>query len=241
MGPRPRILLVATAFASVLAGCRLAATDAPDRVSAGDHEAFFLWAGVEPSAALENASTVYLHSGEIRRDNPAHMHSMRSVPKLGDQVEIWMTVRADRLDWDETVYERVLSDLTRWSRGNNLVGLQIDHDSPTGDLANYADFLTQLRARLPKQYQLSATGLLDWSAQGDPEALKALGDAVDDIVVQTYRGHHTVQSYDAYTDSLVDLPFPYRVGLVQNGEWRAPEGLETDPEFRGYVVFLLNE
>ena len=35
------------------------------------------------------------------------------------------------------------------------------------------------------------------------------------------------------------LPLPYRVALVERGEWRAPAGLARDPEFRGYVVFLL--
>lgn len=208
---------------------------------AEDYDAFFLWAGVEPPAAIAYAETAYILSGEVRRDDPARLHSLRAVPRLGDEVQVWLTVRTDRLDWDEAIYERVLSDLARWSRSNNVVGLQLDYDAPTGELAGYAEFLTRLRARLPERYQLSATGLLDWSSQGDPAALAAMGEAIDEVVVQTYRGTRTVPDFQEYTASLIDLPLIYRVGLVQNGDWRAPEGLESDPEFRGYVVFLVND
>jgi hypothetical protein len=33
---------------------------------------------------------------------------------------------------------------------------------------------------------------------------------------------------------------PYKIGLTQNGEWQAPKEMADDPDFKGYVVFLLN-
>jgi hypothetical protein len=36
------------------------------------------------------------------------------------------------------------------------------------------------------------------------------------------------------------FPLPFKVGLVQGGDWREPAGLAEEPNFRGYVVFLLN-
>ncbi|HLL29409.1 MAG TPA: hypothetical protein VK403_00270 [Allosphingosinicella sp.] len=33
---------------------------------------------------------------------------------------------------------------------------------------------------------------------------------------------------------------PFKIGLVQGGRWRPPPGLEAEPNFRGYVVFLVN-
>lgn len=62
---------------------------------------------------------------------------------------------------------------------------------------------------------------------------------VDEVVIQTYQGRRTIPGYESYLASLARLPIPYRIGLVQGGEWRAPAGLNADPEFRGYVVFLL--
>jgi hypothetical protein len=35
------------------------------------------------------------------------------------------------------------------------------------------------------------------------------------------------------------FPIPFRVGLVENGRWVEPRIVRTEPNFRGYVVFLL--
>ena len=167
--------------------------------------------------------------------------SLRAEPNAGPDVGLWMVVRADCLVWDEAIEGRVMADLQRWSRRNTVLGLQIDYDSPTGELTQYAQFLKGLRARLPQIYRLSATGLLDWSSNGNPAALEKLGEAVDEIVVQTYRGRCTVPNYQSYVRSLTRLPFPYRVGLVQHGQWIPPDRLAQDEEFEGYVVFLVND
>ena len=46
------------------------------------------------------------------------------------------------------------------------------------------------------------------------------------------------QRYLAATER---LGMPYRVALVEGGEWQAPDHLAEDPFFKGYVVFLLAE
>ena len=55
----------------------------------------------------------------------------------------------------------------------------------------------------------------------------------------TCQGRRTIPGYERDMAALRRLPLPYRVGLVEGGEWHAPAGLARDPEFRGYVVFLL--
>jgi hypothetical protein len=221
----------------LLAGCGKRATE---RVDPAKYDAFFLWAGVKPPEALARARTVYLLDGEVRAGDNTRLVPLRPGTPNGSKVSLWLTVRAERLDWQEGVYRRIFADLARWdAAGNTLAGLQIDFDSNTRGLANYAAFLTDLRRRLPARYRLSVTGLLDWSAQGDPAALAKLAGTVDEVVIQTYQGRHTIPGYERYMASLERLPMPYRVGLVEGGEWRAPEGLARDPEFKGYVVFLL--
>ncbi len=37
-----------------------------------------------------------------------------------------------------------------------------------------------------------------------------------------------------------EMKLPFRIGLLQGGEWQKPPGLEANPWFRGYVVFLRN-
>ena len=37
------------------------------------------------------------------------------------------------------------------------------------------------------------------------------------------------------------MKVPFRIGLLQGGEWQMPSTLPRNPFFRGYVVFLKNE
>lgn len=208
------------------------------RVDPAAHDAFFLWAGVKPHAALARAKTIYLLAGEVRARDRRYI-SLRAVPRQRGR-EVWMVVRTERLDWREDIHARVLGDLDRWrAAGNPMAGLQIDFDARTRGLSDYRAFLAKLRERLPRRYRLSITGLMDWSARGDPRALASLVGVADEVVIQTYQGRRTIPGYEGYMASLARLPLPYKVGLVEGGEWRAPPELARDPEFRGYVVFLL--
>lgn len=234
-----RLRTLAAALCLLLtAGCQRA--EEGRRVDPAAHDAFFLWAGVKPPA-LAQANTLYLLAGEVRAGDPLRFVPLRAVPRVG-QAEVWLTVRVERIDWNEAVYARVLADLARWeAAGNRVAGLQIDFDARTRALDRYGHFLGEVRTRLPARFRLSVTGLMDWSAGGDPGALAGLAGTVDEIVVQTYQGRSTIPGYEHYMASLARLPMPYRVALVEGGEWREPNVIAKDPEFRGYVVFLLPE
>ena len=222
---------------ALLGSCR---AETARRVDPSDYDAFFLWPGVRPPAAIHQARTVYLLAGELRGGDASRIVPLRAVPHVRG-AEVWLTLRTERLDWGEGVYRQLDAALARWdAAGNRVVGLQIDFDAATRGLTGYAAFLRELRRRLPARYRLSITGLMDWSAQGDPAALAQLVGAVDEVVIQTYQGRNTIPGYETYMASLARLPLPFKVGLVEGGEWRAPTGLAEDSDFRGYVVFLLN-
>lgn len=211
------------------------------RVGAAQYDAFWLWAGVEPQAVLRRATTIYVLQGEVRDTANPRLLSLRpGTPNIG-HAELWIVYRAETLDWGDDIIPQIIADLTRWkAAGNRVKGVQIDFDAATRGLAGYAAFLRGLRARLPRDAQLSVTGLLDWSSQGDSADLNALAGVVDEVVLQSYQGRETIPDYEAYLDSLKRLEMPYKIGLVQNGKWRAPPDLARDPDFKGYVVFLLN-
>ncbi|MEM1133144.1 MAG: DUF3142 domain-containing protein [Pseudomonadota bacterium] len=217
-------------------------SDAPapaNIVNAKDHKAFWLWAGVKPQPVLDQAETVYILDSELRRGSSALTPLRPAVPAIRD-ADIWMVIRVETLAWSEATHKQLEQRLNLWARQNLLVGLQIDFDAATDGLEDYARFLADLRQRLPDNVKLGITGLMDWSAQGDPEALAALGEVVDDIVIQTYQGRATITGYEAYLDRLARLDMPYHIGLVQHGEWQEPDTLRDDPDFQGYVVFLVN-
>lgn len=232
--------LVLLALALIVAGCSRTPDEPARRVDPGAHDAFFLWAGVRAPPALEHARTIYLLDGEVRVHDPGRLIPLRPQPPRIRHAEVWLTVRLERLDWQESVYRQVLDDLARWeAAGNRVAGLQLDFDARTRGLDQYAAFLRGVRQRLPARYRLSVTGLMDWSAGGDSAALARLAGIVDEVVVQTYQGRKTIPGYERYLATLRRLPMPYRIGLVEGGEWRAPPWLAADPRFRGYVVFLL--
>ena len=135
----------------------------------------------------------------------------------------------------------IAQQLTRWQQqGNPVTGIQIDFDARTLRMQQYVTFLQQLRQRLPEHYTLSITGLLDWSNHTSPELVNQLAGIVSEVVVQTYQDRHTIHNYTDYLPKLARLRIPFKVGLVQHGEWHAPAYLEQAAFFRGYVVFLLN-
>jgi hypothetical protein len=214
---------------------------AAETVEASRYDAFWLWAGVRPQPVLDRARRVYLLQSEVRPGDTTRLIAQRPATPSVRGAEVWMVVRVETLDWPPAIRQRILADLARWrAAGNRVQGLQIDFDARTRHLGDYAAFLTGLRRDLPAGCQLGVTGLLDWTPNADPKALDALAGVVDEIVIQTYQGRHVVPNYGDYLARLDRLKIPFRIGLLQGGDWRAPEGLTSNPYFRGYVVFLKN-
>jgi len=200
-------------------------------VDAGDYDAFWLWSGVKPQPVLAQAKSLYILQGQISTSRRQPERGVRliaqgvSVPRL-TQGEVWVVYRAHTLRWQQA--------------GNPVIGIQIDFDAGTRYLDEYADFLRDLRQRLPRQYRLSITGLMDWGSNADPQAIGQLKGVIDEVVVQTYQGRHSIPNYAAYLPRLDRLGLPYKVGLIQGGAWTEPAYLRDSPWFRGYVVFLQN-
>lgn len=244
MGAKAAILLVrflgaGLLAAAVLSGCRQPAP-LPPRVDPAAYDQFFLWAGVPPPRAADKARVLYILGGEIRREGPVRLVDMRaSVPRVS-QAQVWLTVRAERLDWDAGTWQALRAMLARWrAAGSRMQGLQIDFDAATEGLGGYRTFLQDVRRRLPPGERLSITGLLDWSANGDPAALASLAGIVDEVVIQTYQARSTIPGYAAYFRHIERLPIRHKIALVEGGEWSPPPALARDRRFAGYVVFLL--
>ena len=209
-------------------------------VRAENYHAFWLWAGVQPQPALKHAEEIYLLAGEVRGRPRREIISQRSATPHVAGSKIWIVYRAQTVDWSGPILTEVLRHVESWRRaGNDVIGLQIDFDAGTKHLERYAEFLRALRANLPSRYRLGVTGLLDWSANG-PQGLRALSGVVDEVILQIYQGRHVIPGYAGYLAKLNAFSIPFKIGLLQGGEWQAPAGLEQNSLFKGYVVFLLN-
>ncbi len=243
MRSRLAALLMLTVLAVPVQPCGPAAKA---RLDAADYDAFWLWAGVAPQPVLTKAKSLYILQGQVgfSPDDPTAMGHLIAqgggTPRLRTGA-VWIVYRAHTLNWPPEVYDQILRQWRIWREsGVPVAGIQIDFDARTRHLDRYRAFLRDLRRRLPANCELSITGLLDWSSQGDSTVLNGLRGVVDEIVLQTYQGRRTLPGYQAYLASLSKLDLPFRIGLAQDGEWSAPASLAANPYFRGYVVFLQN-
>ncbi|MDN3452079.1 DUF3142 domain-containing protein [Psychrobacter sp. APC 3350] len=220
-----------------------------------DYEQFWIWTPPEDDTKLSQAHTLYILQGEIRpsnipyyrpntNENADHAALATLTPQglgvrsLSDK-KIWLVYRATSQEWSDEVMAQLIERLEKWQRaGNHVMGLQIDYDAPTYQLDKYAQLLRHVRQQLPAHYQLSVTGLLDWSNQAEDPQFMQLSDAVDELVIQTYQGTTTLTNYSRYLKKLENLPFDFKVGIVEGGQWQGAAFLENNPYFKGYVVFL---
>jgi hypothetical protein len=210
-------------------------------VNAADYDAFWLWAGVKPQPVLDKAKTIYILEGEVRASPTPRIDRLRGGTPRVKHADVWLVYRVETIKWGPDVARQITADLNRWKKAGSLtVGVQIDFDAATRGLEGYATFLKTLRGELPAETKLGITGLMDWSSRADPGGLKAITGVVDEIVIQTYQGRSTIPGYAGYLAQLDRLDVPYKLGLVQGGEWSAPKALAGDKNFKGYVVFLLN-
>jgi hypothetical protein len=243
MGKIAHLLLVSSLLAAMMLPAATLSTEKKHYVDASDYPAFWLWSGVIAQPALQNASVVYLLQGEV-----LYCQRRVSFQKLGIPrskltfPSLWLTVRVATLEMPDAVLDTVLKLPQQWTvAGNHVIGLQIDFDARTDRLEEYAAFLRRVRGKLGKQYALGVTGLLDWAKTGSIGQLNAL--PIDELVIQTYQGRTTVPQYERYLPALSNLRVPFKLGLVQNGQWDKvwEKRLAGSSFYRGEVVFLLND
>ena len=82
---------------------------------------------------------------------------------------------------------------------------------------------------------------MDWTNIQDAETLRLFRENINELVIQTYQGSTTISNYQQYLQKVSKLNLPYKIGLVQHGEWNKSLDFKSDPNFKGYVVFLLRD
>jgi hypothetical protein len=185
----------------LLSGCSASWSkpNPPQKWSTG----FWLWQGTynpaePPRGPIE---TLYVQIGEIRHaeryDQVPGTQANRKwtasawLPKnLPDAKEYWVVFRCDRqtvpdLQSAQMASQQLLGVLGQARVWNlNVVGVQLDIDSPTDELAEYAKYLHEFRRAMPQGLALSITALLDWFRSGT--AIADVIREVDEFVPQFY-------------------------------------------------------
>ena len=123
------------------------------------------------------------------------------------------------------------------AKGQTIVGLQLDYDCPTNDLAEYASFLEKLKRALPGGTKISITALLDWF-RTDTKIREVLAHT-NEFVPQFYdnapsqggatKGIAEPIDFARWGKTFNSFKVPYHVGIstfgrilaIQNGSTRA--------------------
>jgi Protein of unknown function (DUF3142) len=165
---------------------------------------FWFWQGssIEPSYSGKALDVVFVQVGTITKQTmPAYGGAAANPteqwyafgqlpPELPPARQYWLVYRYGSQGVpDMPVASKVAAETTRLQadareRHLNVVGVQLDIDSPTSALPRYADFIRVVRKGLPKEMQLSITALLDWFRNGT--AIDEVIAQVDEFVPQFY-------------------------------------------------------
>lgn len=240
--------LIATSCMLSLIACQpsqSAASSSSYHIDANDYDAFWIWGEIKSAPYLNKAKHVYVLQGEIRIDKASKQSILMpqgvSVLNIPHQ-KVWLVFRNHHLNWQHHELDKILKRVRQWENsGNHIQGIQIDFDARTKNLHEYGLFLQQLRKQLPQQYQLSITSLMDWTNIQNKETLRLFRENINEMVIQTYQGSTTIPHFHMYLRKVSAMKLPYKIGLVQHGEWDRQLKFDTDPNFKGYVVFLLRK
>ena len=248
-------LLIACVISS---GCAspLESQQAPPKWTTG----FWFWPGSAADVLLHSGTpdVIFFHAGDITHEGTfvgAGWNAYGSIPEhLPEAREYWGVFRFDRQQVpDQEVAGLIAAQVVTMlddarGRGINLAGVQLDIDSPTNSLRQYAAFIHELRKGLPKGVQISITALLDWFRDGT-----SVGDVireVDEFVPQFYD-----VSYDSMMGGAIAAKFDgahwgpvlnrqgkrFRVGISSFGRSRmipAPRSQPTgSPRNSGLAVY----
>jgi hypothetical protein len=203
---------------------------------------YWIWAGLSADEPRFQSANLYVFQGEFIRDAKAlHYRRQGLSPHPLIAKSVWLVYRAESLEGLDAALSPLLKIAqAAWkASGVEIEGVQLDYDSPSSRLTNYARFLRKLRTQIPPGWKLGITALADWSQSAPPNTLRDLVQATDEIVFQLYSGRWAYPDASVYLSRLKHLGIPFKAGRLENQNLeRATADL---PGFRGDVIFLQKE
>ena len=200
---------------------------------------YWVWAG-QSVESLPNEATLYLHQGTIEESpNGSLVFRKQGLgPILLHNSRIFIVYRLETLVDPEIVVKKFESDLDLWElRGCNIVGIQIDYDSPSLKLKRYVEFLSKLRTQTPSKYEISITGLVDWVISAKKEDLSELQNITNEVVFQLYDYKREVPILDLYVSPLNSLSKPFKLGIMPNQKRRVSDLRSRLNRLKNFVIF----
>jgi len=210
----------------------------------GKVSAYWIW-GSDISLEARMAKSLYVYQGNFnvaQGRNTYHFEGPSPRRMSGYKGNLILTYRLERLVPPAMVVSRYVAHRQAWKRyGIPVEGIQIDFDSPTAKLREYASWLVQLNNILGESVPVSITGLGDWLASAPPGHLKELSQQVSFVAFMMYHGSRPLRHLKKYTARLENLSLPFKLGRLQTQiESMDFENVFQAPGYQGEIVFMLS-
>jgi hypothetical protein len=128
----------------------------------------------------------------------------------------------------------------KWERHHvEVSGMQLDFDSPTRSLNNYADYLLEVRKELNMKSELSITGLGDW-INNSMSFQEKLENSHISIFYQMYQGEKGFKFTDTQLRTLENYKINFRMGFLaqQDIDLSSLDILQKNIHYKGHLCFL---
>ncbi len=201
---------------------------------------YWIWAGLTPADAPADAELIVYQGNFVSQSGQLQFEHKGIYASPLKQSQIQLVFRLHEIQNPLFIVDTIERYIRDWRRHSVVVtGIQLDFDSPSAKLSEYASFLYQVREKLSIDLGFSITGLGTWLMDADAVTLRQLHAQVDTITYQLYVGRAPVRYPQRYINFLLHLKHPFKVGLLYNQQpLERTEQLQVNPAFKGFSYFI---
>lgn len=174
---------------------------------------FWIWPKAKIVEFNRVENTLYILRGLITKTYGKDSFLRQGEEYKNIAAKIVLVYRVQYLPEISFLNQLIDHDIRIWrNRNSQVIGVQLDYDSPTSKLSSYSDFLKKVR--LPNNTNLSITGLADWVRHGHPKELLRLQETVQFIAFQMYSHAKPYEDLDSRLQDLKRLKIPFKLGIL---------------------------
>jgi hypothetical protein len=206
-----------------------------------DSPSYWVWKSSD-MAWVGGKSTLYLYQGDIGLSASGPPFIKRGIyPRadLGSRDIILLVRLYERGSAHDAARELIYLHRQWAKKGVEVKEIQLDHDSPSRLLSDYADYVaaltTELQHTLP-HVRISITGLSTWLLD-NPKGLHKLAEQTAYIHFQLYSDFHPLPRVERYLTQLSRYTYPYKIGVTTSAFFYQMEFVPNE-HYLGKTVFL---
>jgi len=200
---------------------------------------YWIW-GWDDLDYISSDSSLIIYQGDYHLPGESNYFIYRGINATESlkNHRISLLFRVYSLKNPDDIIEIINTIISKWEyKGVEVSGIQLDYDSPSSGLHEYAKFVSVLHEYTRIQnIELSVTGLVTWLLDNDDGA-KELSRHVEYIVYQLYNNYRPLDNVEKYFSSIQSISYPYMIGITTSEKFHNL-GFPKNALYKGKIVFL---